>query len=106
MEKVKQEKAYKDWQIEDIIAWCQANDQVAWLKTTAAKKIKHPIYPKIANVSKTGKNTHKMDKTQEPIGYEESAITFVELKREFINTFFEKKEKEEKLSMYDIIANL
>lgn len=106
MEKVKQEKDYRDWLIDDIIAWCQANDQVAWLKTTAAKKIKHPIYPKVANISKTGKKTHKMDKTKEPIGYEESAITFVELKREFINTFFEKKEDEKKPSMYDIIAAL
>jgi hypothetical protein len=106
MAKAKQTRAYKDWKIEDIIAWCQANGQVDWLKTVAAKQVKRPVYPTVENISKTGKRTKKQDKSAEPIGYVESAITFVELKKEFIETFFEVKEKESKPSMYDIIKNL
>ena len=99
-------KAYKDWDMDDIIAWCQANDKVDWLKTTAAKTVKRPIYPKVAHESKTGKKTMVMDKTQEPIGYEESRITYVEIKSEFIDTFIGREKKEKKPSMYDRIAAL
>lgn len=106
MAKAKTDKLYKDWKIDDIIAWCQANEQVDWLKTIMAKTIKHPVYPKIAHVSKTGKNTMIQDKNAEPIGYKEKPITFVEVKKEFIATFFEKKEKVKKVNMYDRIKNL
>lgn len=99
-------RAYKDWEIGDIIAWCQENNQVEWLKQTAAEKITHPIYPKIANVSKSGKKTFKMDRTQEPIGYAEKPISFVELKGKFIAKFIETTPKEKKASFYDVIANL
>lgn len=106
MAKAKTDKLYKDWQIDDIIAWCQANNQIEWLKTTAAKTVKRDIYPKVPNISKTGKHTMVQDKNAKPIGSETTPITFVELKKEFIETFFEKKEKEKKVSMYDRIANL
>lgn len=99
-------KDYRDWNIDDIIAWCQANNQVAWLKTTAAKKVKRNIYPKVDNISKSGKHTKKQDKTQKPIGTETTPITFVELKREFIATFFEKEVKVKEPTMYDKIASL
>lgn len=100
------EKAYTKWKIEEIIEWCVANGEVEWLKTTSQKIVNRPIYPKVPNVSKTGKNTMVYDKTQEPIGYEESKISFVELKSEFIATFFESQKKEKKPSMYDLIAAL
>lgn len=100
------EKQFKDWKLDDVIAWCQANNKVDWLKTTAAKTVKRPVYPKVDNLSKSGKHTQKQDKKQEPIGYEESPITFVELKAEFLATFFEKTPKEKKPSMYDRIAAL
>lgn len=106
MAKQKASKEYKDWKIEDIIAWCQANNQVAWLKTTAAKKIAHPVYPKVENISKTGKKTMVQDKKQAPIGTVEKEITFVELKAEFIATFFEKEEKPASTSFIDRIAAL
>lgn len=106
MAKQKSTKLYKDWKMPDIIAWCQANGQVDWLKTTAAKTVKHPVYPLVDNVSKTGKRTKKQDKTAEPIGYVEKKVTFVEIKKEFIATFFEAKEVTKKPSFYDIIANL
>lgn len=99
-------KKHTEWKLEDIIAWCQANNQVDWLKTTAKKTVKRAIYPKIENTSATGKKTKKSDKTQEPIGYETTPITFVELKSEFLATFFEKEAKPKKPSMYDVIANL
>lgn len=106
MAKQKSTKAYKDWKEPDIIAWCQANNQVDWLKTTAKKTIKHPVYPMVENISKTGKHTKKQDKTAEPIGYVEKKITFVELKKEFVSTFFETAEPKKKESFYDRIANL
>lgn len=99
-------KPFKEWQLEDIIAWCQANNQVAWLKTIAAKKVKRSIYPKVESISKTGKKTHKQDKTAKPIGFETTPITFVELKAEFFAQFMEKKEKPKKPTMIETIGNL
>ena len=100
-----EEKNYKDWQLEDIIAWCKENNQVAWLKATAAKKVEHKIYPKVPSVSKNGKNSWKQDKTQ-PYTIELKPISFVELKKEFIATFIDPTPKEKKPSMYEIIAAL
>jgi len=99
------EKKFLDWKLTDIIEWCQANDQVDWLKAESKKTVKHKIYPKVATVSKKGKKSWKYDKTQQPT-IEEVPISFVELKTNFINTFIETTPKEKKLSMYEIIANL
>lgn len=98
-------KNYKDWQLEDIIEWCKANGQIAWLKAEAAKKVERKVYPRIASVSKNGKRSWKQDKTQAPVT-EYRPISFVELKSNFISTFIDKTPKVEKKSMYDIIAAL
>ena len=98
-------KEYKDWTLEDIIEWCKANNQVEWLKTTAAKKVEKKVYPKVESVSKNGKKSWKADKTAEPTT-ELAPISFVELKGEFIATFIDTTPKEKKASMYDIIAAL
>ena len=100
---------YKEWELPDIIAWCQANNQVEWLQTVAAKKVKKPIYPKIPSLSKTGKHTMVYDKKAEPIGYKETKISFVEIKKAFITQFFPeqlKQEKEKEPNMWDKIAAL
>lgn len=102
---VENKKKYADWEIEDIIDYCQKHNEVEWLKTTAAKKVVRPIYPKVESVSKTGKKTWKQDKKQEPIGQKEDKISFVELKSEFME-HFNLVEREEKTSFHDLIANL
>jgi hypothetical protein len=96
---------YQDWTLADIIAWCKANNQVDWLKATAAKQIKTKVYPKIESVSKSGKKSWKQDKTATPT-IEKRPISFVELKKEFISTFIETEPKPKKKTMYDIIAEL
>lgn len=96
---------YQDWKLEDIIKWCQENNQVEWLKATAAKKVESKTYPRIESVSKTGRKSWKLDKTAAPV-ITERPISFVELKKEFISTFIEPDKKSKKLSMYEIIAAL
>lgn len=102
-------KEFKKYQLEDIIAYCQANGQIEWLKTTANKQVTHNVYPKIQHISKTGKKTMISDKSAAPIGTEKRAISFVELKSEFIATFFPdavKGEKEKEPSFIDKINAL
>lgn len=96
---------YKDWTLEAIVDWCKEHNEVEWLKATAAKKVEKKIYPKVESVSKNGKKSWKMDKTQ-PYKIEFVKISFVELKGEFIAKFIETEPKEKKPSMYDIIAAL
>ena len=74
---------YKTMNRRDIIDWCKANKQVAWLKQTAAT-----TYP-------TENGTRK--------------ITFVELKIAFAKKFMPEimpKAKPKEMSMYDEIAAL
>ena len=103
-------EAYKDWTLDDIIAWCQANKQVDWLKTVANHKVKRPIYPKIPHISKKGKHTMVYDKTAEPIGYKEDTMSFVEIKKAFIGAFFPEQFKQEEEvkgpNMWDRINSL
>ena len=75
---------YKDMRIEDIIAWCQENKEVDWLKEAAAKTYK----------TEDGK---------------ERRISFIELKLEFVKKFMPSiapKAQPKKPSMYDLIAKL
>jgi hypothetical protein len=62
----------------------------------------------VQHTTKKGKTTWIQDKKQAPIGTEEQAISFVELRAEFIKKFFpeEIKGKEKKPSFYDIIDAL
>lgn len=118
-EQEKKVKPYKDWELPDIIQWCQENNQVEWLKAKAAEKISRPVYPKkkVAKVdsegnpvlTKKGKQSYStvLDKDAEPLRYEESAITFVELKSDFLHHFnLCAPKKEKKTTFIDIIGNL
>ncbi len=92
-------KPYKDWELPDIIQWCQENNQIEWLKEAANRTISRPVYPKkkVARMdengnpilTKKGKQSYTtiLDKEAEPIGTEESPISFVELKSDFLHTF-------------------
>ena len=75
---------YNKMTVTDIIEWCKANKEVAWLKKTAATKY----------LTNEG---------------EQRDITFIELKLAFVNKFMPEiapKKKEKKPSMYEIIAAL
>lgn len=99
-------KSYLDWDIDDIIAWCQENNEVAWLKATAAKKTEYKIYPRKKVTNAAGKVVSVADKSQEPT-IEERPISFVQIKTEFLEHFNLVPEKKAKQpTMYDKIANL
>lgn len=75
---------YQTMKIEDIVSWCKANNQVAWLKAEAAKTF--PV--------ENGKPRK---------------ITFIELKLAFVEKFMPEiapKKKEKKPTMYELIAAL
>lgn len=94
---------YKDLTIEDIIKWCQENNQVAWLKAKAAEKRPFKKYPrvKVDGVWTT-------DKTQEP-KVEQRPISFIQLKIDFVEEFMPEiapKKKPKQKTMYELIAEL
>ena len=75
---------YKSMKIENIIEWCKANGQVAWLKEIAAKKIP----------TKDGGTR---------------SISFIEIKVAFAQKFMPEimpKSKPKQPTMYELIANL
>lgn len=78
---------FKSMKIEDMIAWCKEHNELEWLLAKTQEKVKKPVYPKVAHVSKSGKNTMKMDKKQAPIGEAEVDISFVEIKTAFCAKF-------------------
>lgn len=94
---------FKKMNIDDIIAWCKANGQIAWLKEIAATKVACEVYPK---VEKDGKKV--ADKSQKPT-IEYRPITFIKLKTEFVNNFMPEiapKAKAKEPTMFDKIAAL
>lgn len=102
-------KSYKDWEIEDIISYCQAHGEVAWLKATAAKKVECKVYPRM-KVEKTMEDGSKKlvsvaDKSKEP-KIEMRPISFVQIKTEFLEHFKLTEKKAKKPTMYDRIAAL
>lgn len=110
---------YKDLELTDIINWCQAHGEVAWLKAAAQEKVQVKVYPriKVAQKDENGqvilnkdgkpKYTSIADKSQEPT-VEEKSITFIQLKKKFAEKFMPEilPKAEKKETMYDIIAAL
>jgi hypothetical protein len=95
---------YKTMNIEDIIAWCKEQGEVAWLKETAAKKVEYKVYPKVKDAS--GKMVS--DKSATPT-IEMRPISFIQIKIAFCEKFMPEiipHAKEKKVSMYDLIASL
>lgn len=80
---------YKTMGIDEVIEWCKENNQVEWLKKTAAKK-----YYTI-NKDTGEKKARK--------------ITFIELKAEFVDKFMPEIKpvaKPKKPTMYEMIEAL
>lgn len=99
---------FKDIKINDIVNWCKANNQIEWLKEECAKTTTVERYPRIKVWDeKKQKYVSKADKTQKPT-YEEVPITFVEVKRDFMATFFPEEVvgKQKKPTFHERIANL
>lgn len=95
---------YKTMKIDDIIKWCQDNNQVEWLKATAAQEVTVKQYPKVKN--EAGKMV--ADKTAKP-KYVKAPITFIQIKKAFCEKFMPEllpKAKAKKPSMYEIIKGL
>lgn len=92
---------YRTMTVDDIISWCQENNQVEWLKETAKKTVEKKVYPK---VTKDGKKV--LDKTVEPT-IKMVPISFIELKLEFVNKFMpELAPVKKSMNFRDKIANL
>lgn len=94
---------FKTMNIQDIIAWCKANNQVEWLKAEAKKQMPCKVYPR---VEKDGKMV--VDKSQNPTT-EYRPITFIQIKMDFVNTFMPEiapKKQAKKPTFYELIDNL
>lgn len=94
---------FKTMTIEDIIAWCQQNGKVDWLKAKAQEKREYKVYPKVKG--EDGKM--KADKTQAPT-IEMRPISFIQIKKDFVETFMPEiaPKAEKKETMFDKIMAL
>lgn len=91
---------FKTMNLDDIINWCQANNQIEWLKAEAARMMPCKVYPK-------GENGKK-DKSAKP-SVEMRPITFIQIKTDFVNKFMPEIAPQKKMrapSMYDRIKLL
>ena len=109
-------KAFKDWEIDDIIAYCKEHNEVDWLKATAAKMVEVKAYPRVKvqkvvngqpQYNKKGKPVmvSVADKTAQPT-ITKARITFVQIKKEFADKFGFATESKKAATMYDKIAAL
>ena len=106
--------------IEEIIAWCKENNQVEWLKATAAKQVETKIYPRVKVAKTDGEGnpilnkkgkvayTYRTDKTAEP-KVELRPITFIQIKQAFCEKFMPEllpNGGKKKQTMFDLINSL
>ena len=99
---------YKTMKIEDIIEWCKANNQVAWLKEIASQKVEYKIYPRVKTVDENGKKKYVTNYDAEP-KVELRPISFIQIKLAFVEKFMPEikpEKKEKKTSMFDLINAL
>ena len=99
---------YQTMTIQDIIAWCKANDQVAWLKAEAKKKVDYKVYPKKTITNEAGKTVKVVDRNAKPT-IVKKPISFIQIKLDFVENFMPElapTKKAKKPSMYDLIESL
>jgi hypothetical protein len=99
----------KDMTIDHIIAWCKKNDQLPWLKAKMSEKVERKHYPYVKEKDPvTGKLKCKLDENgkripdyTKPPRIHHIDIGFMEIKRDFIDTFMPelKAPKKEKTSV-------
>lgn len=99
---------YQSMKIEDIIKWCQENNQVEWLKAEMEKETECEVYPRKKITTEDGKKISVADKTQKPT-IEMRPISFIQVKLDFVEKFMPEiapKKKEKKLNMYELVKSL
>ena len=101
---------FKKMDINDIIAWCKENNQVAWLQAKAKEKVTVERYSKRIKVwdEEKGKYVYKADKNS-PKTTVKQPITFVQIKYDFCKKFMPDilpEAKEKAPTMFDLIAKL
>lgn len=116
----KKKYVYKDIKLEDIIDYCTANNQVAWLKETAAKEVEVEVYPRKKEIALDENGNPKLtkkgkvkyvsvaDKSKKP-KKEKQPISFMQLKYEFASKFMPEimpKKKAAEPTMWDKINAL
>lgn len=97
----------KDIDLEFIINWCKANNQVEWLKKENNKQQQVKRYPRKTIIDENGKKVSVVDKTQEPtIKWEQ--VSFLTLRNAFIDEFMPeiRPAKKAKKSFHDLIDEL
>lgn len=99
---------YQTMKIEDIIKWCEDNNQVDWLIAESEKTIPVKVYPRKKVVNEKGKVVSVADKSQEPT-IEMRKIDFINLKKNFVEKFMQEiapKAKAKEPTMYEKIQAL
>ena len=108
---------FKTMNIQDIVDWCKANNEVDWLKAEAAKKVVTERYTqrkqkvdKDGNpiLNKAGNPIWVVDKTS-PKEKVSQPISFVQLKYDFCRQFMPDiipVAKDKEPTMFEIIAAL
>lgn len=106
-------KPYAKITLDDIMKWCEENNQKEWLKEKAKEVVDFKIYPTIT-ITKVNEETGeeivktKVDKKGTPT-IEKRPITFMQMKLAFCKQFMPEvvptSNKKKKESMFDKIAN-
>lgn len=102
---------FKKMTIDDIMSWCVANNQVAWLKAKASETKECKVYPRHTVEKVKNGETVKVseaDKSQ-PYKLETRPISFIDIKTAFVNEFMPElapKAGEKAPTMYERIAAL
>ena len=100
---------WKSLNIDEITTWCVNNNQVEWLKEEVAKTTMEKRYPRVKVWDEAKqKYVSKADKSKKPVMVE-VPITFVEVKKDFMEKFFPEAivgDKKKKPTFHDKIANL
>lgn len=96
---------YRNMSYADIVDWCDANNELDWLETQAAKKQRVEVYPFVTVINADGTKSRKYDKTQTP-KIENRPISFLLLKEAFVDKFMPEIKpvaKAKKPSMLEIV---
>ena len=107
-----EKKGIMEWEFDEIYAWCEEHNELAWLKQIGETMVDVKIYPrvKVPKVNADGvpernkkgkiRYTTIADKTQQPT-IKKRRITFVQIKTEFLKKFnLAPEKKEKKPTMY------
>lgn len=100
---------YMKMNINDIIKWCQENNQINWLKAKAKEEVEVKRYTgRVKVVNSKGKEVWVADKNS-PKKTIKAPITFIQIKKDFVEKFMPEIKpvaKSKEKTMYDLISEL